>query len=90
MKKIMIFIISVFLLNINSSYAIDFNYKTNYWFNKIELFCKSGICQIKINNKYKGEFPYTVSNMTAYTEYDNYSIELNLNNGDFKYERKSQ
>jgi len=77
------------LLMSTPGYGKDFNYKTTYWFQSIELECKSWFCDVHINGKYKGKYGYQmIDSNTAIADYNSYTIKLDLSTGDFKFNRK--
>ncbi len=86
-------ILIICLLTILSSsnlWAQSFDYTTTYWFNKIDLKCRdtNNMCKIWVNKEYKGESSYEMNGRIAYTMYDRYEVELNLDNGNFNWRTK--
>ena len=81
-------LIASFLLS-SPGYGKDFNYKTTYWFQSIDLECKQWFCDVHINGNYKGKYGYEMmDDNTVKAQYNDYVIHLNLNTGDFKFNRK--
>jgi len=83
MLRILIILISLFMST--TAYSKDFNYETTYWFNKINLKCKSGMCELFINQKYKGHIGYIMDGDVAIAKYNDYTIRLDLTTGNFKF-----
>ena len=73
------------LLFTSNAYGKDFNYETTFWFNKINLECKSGMCDLHINGNHKGQIGYTMDGDVAVAKYNDYTIRLDLTTGDFKF-----
>lgn len=69
--------------------AVSFDFDTSLWFKKIHLECRdtTNMCGVWVDGKYKGENPYTVIDNTAETFYNNYVIRLDLNTGNYKWEK---
>ena len=85
--RILVLIASLLLST--PGYSKDFNYKTTYWFQNIELECKQWFCDVHINGTHKGKYGYEMmDDNTVKALYNDYVIHLNLNTGDFKFNRK--
>jgi len=83
MFRFIIILISLFVTT--TATAKDFNYETTYWFNKINLECKSGMCELHINGNHKGQIGYKMEGNIAIANYNDYIIRLNLETGEFKF-----
>ena len=87
--KLATMLVFVFLgsLASNVANATDFDFSTKYWFNKIDLECRSGMCDIEVNGKHRASVPYEVNDNIASAFYDGYNLVLDLATGKYEYSK---
>ena len=83
-----ILIASLFVILTVSNAHAGFRYETTYWFKNIIAECSDTSCDIYVNAEFMGNHEYTLHGSIAKVDYQKYEISVDLESGDFKYNKK--